>query len=60
MTGPVGEISGCHQYSPGFSGPVGFPVGLPLVWKEGRFMEKELARRAMKRVPINEGVFMTK
>src|SRR6478736_4671071 len=45
MTGPLGEISGCHQYSPGFNGPVGFPVGLPLVWNEGRSIANEVARR---------------
>src|SRR6476620_153390 len=35
MRGPLGESSGCHQYSPGLSVPVGLPVGVPLVWKEG-------------------------
>src|SRR5262252_6916198 len=35
MSGPSGEISGCHQYSPGLSVPVGFPVGVPLVWNDG-------------------------
>jgi hypothetical protein len=35
MSGPCGEISGCHQYSPGLSGPVGFPVGVPFVWNDG-------------------------
>src|SRR6478736_4324701 len=35
MRGPLGESSGCHQYSPGLSAPVGLPVGVPLVWKEG-------------------------
>src|ERR1041385_8577097 len=45
MTGPLGESSGSHQYSPGFRGPVGFPVGLPLVWNEGRSIANEVARR---------------
>ena len=31
MTGPLGEIFGFHQYSPGLSWPLGFPVGVPLV-----------------------------
>lgn len=34
-TGPTGERSGLHQYSPGLSGPVGFPVGVPCVWPAG-------------------------
>ncbi len=34
-TGPLGEISGLHQYSPGLSTPVGFPVGEPWVWADG-------------------------
>ena len=34
-TGPDGETCGFHQYSPGCSGPVGLPVGVPLVWKDG-------------------------
>ena len=29
--GPWGEISGCHQYSPGLSAPVGLFVGVPFV-----------------------------
>src|SRR5947207_12627036 len=35
MSGPLGESWGFHQYSPGLSGPVGLPVGVPLVWKDG-------------------------
>ena len=35
MSGPRGESSGCHQYSPGLSGPVALPVGEPLVWAAG-------------------------
>jgi hypothetical protein len=35
MSGPLGESCGFHQYSPGLSGPVGLPVGVPLVWAEG-------------------------
>src|SRR5262245_49216323 len=31
ISGPLGEICGFHQYSPGLSAPVGFPVGKPLV-----------------------------
>ena len=31
MSGPLGESSGCHQYWPGLSWPLGFPVGVPLV-----------------------------
>jgi hypothetical protein len=34
-TGPAGESSGRHQYSPGFNSPVGRPVGVPRVWAEG-------------------------
>src|ERR1700704_2359479 len=34
-TGPAGERRGFHQYSPGLSGPVGLPVGEPLVWNDG-------------------------
>jgi hypothetical protein len=37
-TGPVGETTGAHQYSPGFNGPVGFPVGVPLVCAAGLSM----------------------
>src|SRR6266850_7527740 len=35
--GPLGEICGFHQYSPGLSGPVGRPVGVPAVCAEGLF-----------------------
>src|SRR5580765_1809119 len=35
MSGPLGESCGFHQYSPGFSGPVGLPVGVPLVCADG-------------------------
>src|SRR6476661_782364 len=38
-TGPCGESFGFHQYSPGLSGPVGFPVGVPWVWNEGLSIE---------------------
>src|ERR1044072_8104286 len=34
-TGPEGETRELHQYSPGLSGPVAFPVGMPLVWNDG-------------------------
>src|SRR5689334_20528985 len=34
-TGPSGDTTGFHQYSPGLSGPVGLPVGEPLVWADG-------------------------
>src|SRR5882724_2134950 len=34
-SGPLGESCGFHQYSPGLSGPVGLPVGVPLVCAEG-------------------------
>src|SRR4029077_4147051 len=30
ISGPLGESCGFHQYSPGFNGPVGLPVGVPL------------------------------
>src|SRR5256885_854370 len=33
--GPAGEIRGFHQYSPGLSGPVDFPVAVPFVWNDG-------------------------
>jgi hypothetical protein len=46
MSGPWGEISGCHQYSPGFSRPVGFPVGLPFVWNDGLSIACEAVRSA--------------
>src|SRR5437762_9149328 len=44
MSGPWGEISGCHQYSPGLSGPVGFPVGVPFVWNDGFSIACEAVR----------------
>src|SRR5690349_2803458 len=53
ITGPLGESSGCHQYSPGFKGPVGFPVGVPLVWKEGRSIANEVARRTAERTIVD-------
>src|SRR5205814_3819197 len=37
MSGPLGESCGFHQYSPGLSGPVGFPVGVPLGMKRRLF-----------------------
>ena len=37
-TGPRGDKSGFHQYSPGLSGPVRFPVGAPFVCAVGRSM----------------------
>src|SRR4029077_1145162 len=40
-TGPCGESFGFHQYSPGLSGPVGLPVGVPWVWNEGLSIEYE-------------------
>ena len=49
MSGPCGEISGCHQYSPGLSGPDGFPVGEPLVWKDGWGIANDVASRAIER-----------
>src|SRR5690348_10630259 len=52
VTGPPGEISGCHQYSPGFNGPVGLPVGIPLVWKEGRSIASAVARKARERAIV--------
>src|SRR5215471_3981446 len=45
-TGPRGESSGFHQYSPGLSGPVGLPVGVPLVWNDGCSIAKEVAMSA--------------
>src|SRR5436190_17928905 len=35
IRGPLGEISGLHQYSPGLSAPDGLPVGVPFVWAAG-------------------------
>ena len=29
MSGPLRESCALYQYSPGFSGPAGFPVGVP-------------------------------
>src|SRR5207248_4982685 len=34
-SGPLGESCSFHQYSPGLSGPVGLPVGVPWVCAEG-------------------------
>ncbi len=45
-SGPLGESCGFHQYSPGLSGPVGLPVGVPLVWEEGCGIACELVSRA--------------
>ena|SRR5437667_8422452 len=42
-TGPSGETRGFHQYSPGFSGPVGLPVGEPFVWNDGCVIEAATA-----------------
>ena len=39
MTGPMGDMAGDHQYSPGLSLPVGLPVGVPLVWNDGCGMD---------------------
>src|SRR5262245_20330668 len=47
-TGPRGESRGFHQYSPGLSGPVGLPVGVPLVWNDGCSIAKEVATSAAK------------
>ena len=52
INGPCGDTSGCHQYSPGFIGPVGFPVGVPLVWKEGLSTDCEVVRSANERAKI--------
>src|SRR5215469_10823124 len=43
-TGPVGESCGFHQYSPGFSAPVGLPVGVPLVWNDGLCIASDAVR----------------
>ena len=42
-TGPRGESRDFHQYSPGLSGPVGLPVGEPLVWNDGCSIAREVA-----------------
>ena len=45
-TGPFGEISPFHQYSPGFITPVGRPVGVPAVCAAGLgIAEARLNRR---------------
>src|SRR6476620_10228825 len=53
MSGPLGESCGFHQYSPGFSGPVGLPVGVPLVCADGLStacaVEIRTAKRARRR-----------
>src|ERR1700754_238697 len=53
MSGPLGESCGLHQYSPGFSGPVGLPVGVPLVCADGFStpctVEIRTAKRARRR-----------
>src|SRR5262245_3293209 len=35
ISGPAGASCGFHQYSPGCSGPEGFPVGVPFVCAAG-------------------------
>src|SRR5262245_36566985 len=45
-TDPYGESRGFHQYSPGLSGSVGLPVGVPLVWTDGGPIAKEVATGA--------------
>src|SRR4029079_15645583 len=52
MSGPLGESCGFHQYSPGLSAPVGLPVGVPLVWKEGFSTACALVSRAAERAKI--------
>src|ERR1700741_2527442 len=47
-TGPRGERPGFHQYSPGLSGPVGLPLGVPLVWNDGCSIAKEVTTSAAK------------
>ncbi len=37
MSGPFGESCGFHQASPGLSGPVGLPVGVPWCARGGLF-----------------------
>jgi hypothetical protein len=49
MRGPAGEISGCHQYSPGLSVPVGLPVGAPFVWKDGLSIAADAVKMEMER-----------
>src|SRR3982750_4013477 len=53
MKGPLGESSGCHQYSPGLSVSVGLPVGVPLVWKEGCCTAYDEVRSAIKSVTVD-------
>ena len=57
MRGPFGESSGCHQYSPGLSAPVGLPVGVPLVWKEGCCNAYDEVRSAIVSVTVGR-IFM--
>src|ERR1043166_5151364 len=52
MSGPLGARCGFHQYSPGVSRPVGLPVGVPLVWKEGFSIACELVSRLMEMARI--------
>src|SRR5436190_13996205 len=48
-SGPLGESCGFHQYSPGLSGPVGLPVGVPRVCAEGFSTACAVVSRATER-----------
>src|SRR4030095_3218432 len=52
MSGPLGETFGFHQYSPGFSEPVGLPAGVPALWKKGFGIACEPATSAMEMAKV--------
>jgi hypothetical protein len=52
MRGPAGEISECHQYWPGLSVPVGLPVGVPFVWKDGLSIAADAVKMEMEKARI--------
>lgn len=55
--GGCGESSGRHEYSPGLSGPVDLPVGIPLVWNDGLSIAGDAATKVRKRMNVAQ-VFM--
>src|SRR3954462_8193394 len=58
IKGPLGDSSGFHQYSPGFSRPLDLPVGMPLVCAAGLSIAWDAAVRSATKIVSMTGAFM--